>query len=372
MSKADAELVLHKYPAYTNWDADSQLKRSILRWRQELGLKQLVKTLRPSPAMLIHPSSKLLDHGAYFSSVGVKDPRKLIIARPEILKYSSSTLQAKVAALVSAGLPQEHVGALIERHPDLVTVSAGKVSAVLKLVEAVTGLAITSSAGLLFVLRGHRRMFAYNVAVHEESLAYLSGLGVSKAGKMKAFTSGVTCLSAAVLHERSSYLMNRFGWSQEDLHSKVSSAPSILQITSSRVETNLQNLQSLGFSQQAVIRMGTRQPTLLNANWTTKLRKDKWHFIANVMCMQHSDIDARFLESSLANKLVPRWDFLCLRAKQYTAMSSAQPPQLVMRHTYHSDSKFAEVFNVFDEKHGNMVYDECFREASWNRYRQLM
>ncbi len=78
------------------------------------------------------------------------------------------------------------------------------------------------------------------------------------------------------------------------------------------------------------------------------------------------------LEPSLADKLVPRWDFLCLLAKQHNASNVEQPATLLLRYTTGSDAKFAKEFSVFDEVHGDMMYDEHFRKARWNRYRQAM
>jgi len=146
--------------------------------------------------------------------------------------------------------------------------------------------------------------------------------------------TGMTGVSIAVLHEKSKYLSNKFGWSQKDLQSKVSSTPGILSITSSRLEANLQILQSLGFSEEVVAKMALQRPQLMNANWTTQLRRDKWHFLANVMHVDHSTIadQPNVLEPSLADKIVPRWDFLCLPvlAKRHNASNVEQPATLLL------------------------------------------
>jgi len=132
---------------------------------------------------LIYPPSRLHDYGSYMSSLGVQHTRQLIITRPTILTYSSMALQGKVSDLVS--FPQEHLGGLIERHPRLVTASTETVIGILMLIEEVTGLAMASSAGVAFVMRGNKRLFSNPLATHEESLAYLSGFGVTQSGRRK-------------------------------------------------------------------------------------------------------------------------------------------------------------------------------------------
>ena len=207
-----------------------------------------------------------------------------------MLACSLPALEANVSALVSAGFPREHLGALLKRHPNLVTASRELVAGIMKLVEDVTGLALTSFAGIQFILKANRHLFTNSLATHQDGLAYLDGLGVTQSGKTKAFKEGVTYLSVTVLHERSNYLTSRFGWSQEALQSKISSKPGIVGITSSRLQANLQTLQSLGFSEEVVAQMASQRPSLMNANWTTQLRRDKWHFIANLMHVDHSTI----------------------------------------------------------------------------------
>ncbi len=76
-SQADAKLLLQKYPAYKTWDAGSQLKAATLQWRQELGLKQLIKTLRSCPSLLIYRTSKLHDYSSYISSLVFSTPGSL-------------------------------------------------------------------------------------------------------------------------------------------------------------------------------------------------------------------------------------------------------------------------------------------------------
>ncbi len=284
------------------------------------------------------------------------------------MTQSFPALEAKASALVSAGFPREHLGALFKRHPRLVTSSREVVVGILKLVEDVTGLALTSSAGVQFILRAHSRLFTNSLATHQEGLAYLGSLGVTESGKMQALKIGVTGFSAATLHNRCTYLTSKFGWSQKDVRSRVSAKPNILSLTSSRIEANLHTLQSLGSSADAVTSMSSKCSSLLTANWTTQLRKDKWHFIANVMLVEHSALadHPHLLEASLA-KLVPRWDFLCLLTLKGNMLNNVQPASLVLLHDQKSDAKFASAFGA-SAVHDDLVYDECFRTASWNTY----
>ena len=68
------------------------------------------------------------------------------------------------------------------------------------------------------------------------------------------------------------------------------------------------------------------------------------------MHVDHSIIadQPNVLELSLADKLVPRWDFLCLLAQRQNASHSEQPARLVLRHNKASELKFAKEFNDFE------------------------
>ncbi len=113
--------------------------------------------------------------------------------------------------------------------------------------------------------------------------------------------------------------------------------------------------------------MAARRPFLLMANWGTKLRQDKWHFISTVVQLSHSAICANpgLLAASLRHKLVPRWQFLCDLASK--GVLTHDPVYFLgsSRHMNKSDHHFAR---QFDKPDLDLVYDEAYKEACWNKY----
>jgi len=179
---------------------------------------------------------------------------------------------------------------------------------------------------------------------------------------------GICGLPDSVLNARTQHWAFKLGWSQEVLARRINSAPGILCLTPQRVDANLDSLRVLGFSSEEVIGMATRRPSLLTANWGTKLRLDKWHFIFTVVQLSLSAICANpvVLEASLRNKLVPRWQFLCDLASK-GALTHHAPVYLLgcIEHVNQSDHQFAR---YFDKPDVDMVYNDAYKQACWEKY----
>ena len=172
-------------------------------------------------------------------------------------------------------------------------------------------------------------------------------------------------MKVADLQLKAELLAGKFGWSGEVFSSKLNNAH-LFALTMSWINKNLQTLEMLGFSAKDARDMGSRRPLLLTANWTTELHRDKWHFIANVMHLQHSAIvgTPTILEASLRRKLVPRWRFLCQLADA-GKLTRSDPASYVSPIADATDKAFAE---LFDSPGLNLYYNEAYMQASWNKY----
>ncbi len=164
-----------------------------------------------------------------------------------------------------------------------------------------------------FLSSASQILFGVKTSILEQSLAYLDGLGLSTSAKAKALRNGICARPVPVSEARAQHLACKLGWSQETLRVRVNSFPEMLSCTPQRIDANLDSLRLLGFSSDGVTAMASRRPSLVSANWGTKLRQDKWHFINTLVQLSPHAICAapQILEASLRNKLVPRWQFWC-------------------------------------------------------------
>lgn len=212
-----------------------------------------------------------------------------------------------------------------------------------------------------------RSMFGVKTSTLHKSIAYLDGLGLSTSGKAKALQCSVCSRPVPVLDARVQHLACKFGWAQETLPKRVNTMPGILSLTPDRIDANLDSLRVLGFSSEEVIGMAARRPSLLTANWGTKLRQDKWHFINTAVQLSPSAICAapEVLETSLRNKLVPRWQFLCDLASKGALTHNPAYLLACSQHVNESDHQFAR---QFDKPDLDLVYDDTYKEACWQKY----
>ncbi len=224
-----------------------------------------------------------------------------------------------------------------------------------------------------FLLGANKRLFGGSLSRHRSALAFFTDLGVSDRMQMQLVKTFCTATPVASLDSRCQYLAYKLGWRQTVLQSKVNSAPGILTLKSETIDANLQSLESLGFRSEDVIKMAAKRPMLLNANWTTKLRKEKWAFISTVMSVEHSTLVEcpYILQASLGKKLVPRWDFLC-RLQANNVLKHHNPVEWVPRIAGTSDMVFSALCLKASDCTGSerlpVAHDEEFKIASWARY----
>ncbi len=202
----------------------------------------------------------------------------------------------------------------------------------------------------------------------ESSLAYLDGLGLSTSAKAMALRNGTCSRPVPVLEARAQHLACKLGWSQEVLAMQINSTPALLCLTPQRLDANLDSLKVLGFSSEEVTDMAAKRPFLLMANWGTKLRQDKWHFINKVGQLSHSAIYANpgLLAASLRSKPVPRWQFLCDLASK-GVLTHDDPVYFLgsSTHMNKSDHHFAK---QFDKPDLQLLYDDAYKQRCWEKY----
>jgi len=279
-----------------------------------LGLQQMATTWQAVPGLLTHPTSKLHELCAWLTSLGMQDPKKYVLRSTSLLDSNLNTLQEKAAAIFAwAQIPDEDVAVILNHHPHVLSGALETTKCRIELVASVLDVPVNSPQVAKLLSSASHYMFGVKTSTLEQGIAYLNGLGLSTSGMAKALRCGICGVAVPLLEARVQHLACKFGWSQDTLQNRINAMPSILGLTSNRIDANLDSMMALGFSSDAVIDMAARKPFLLTANWRTKLRQDKWQFIKTALQLSPTAFCAppELLEASLRNKLVPRWQFLC-------------------------------------------------------------
>ncbi len=368
-SAALSKKLLDAHPTYVRWDLEAELRPAVAAWLHELGLQQMAMTWQAVPGLLIYPTSKLHELCAWLTSLGLQDPKKYVLKYTVLLQLNFDTLQEKVAAVFAwAQIPDKDVAVFLHHNAYVFGGTLEGTKYVLEFVASVLEVPVNSPQVVKFFPRSTRYMFGVQATFLEQGIAYLKGLGLSTSGQVKALRSGICGLPNSALEARAQHLACKLGWSHQTLAKRLNSLPVILSVTPQRIDANLDSLRVLGFSSEEVIGMAARRPSLLIANWGTKLRQDKWHFINTAVQLSPSAICAtpEVLEASLRNKLVPRWQFLCDLASK-GGLTHNDPIYFFGSGTHinESDHQFAR---QFDKPDVGLVYDDAYKHGCWDRY----
>ncbi len=366
-SAALSKQLLDAHPTYVRWDLEAELRPAVVAWQHELGLQQMATTWQAVPRLLIYPTSKLHELCAWLTSLGLQNPKKFVLRSTYLLVADLNTLQEKAAAIFAwAQIPDEDIAVIIHRHPCVLAGAPEATKSRIELVASVLEVPINSPQVAKLLSVASLYLLGVKTSALEQGLAYLDALGLSTSGKAKALRYGICGLPVPVLEARAQHLACKLGWSQESLQMKVNSLPSILALTPNRIDANLDSMMALGFSFDEATDMAARRAFLLTANWNTKLRRDKWHFIKTALQLSLSALCANpeVLEASLRNKLVPRWQFLCDLASK-TASTQADLAHVLIRNVVQSDQLFARQFNKPEVM---LVYDAAYKQACWDKY----
>ena len=368
-SAALSKQLLDAHPTSVRWDVEADLRPAVVAWQHELGLQQMATTWQAVPGLLSYPTSKLHELCAWLTSLGVQDPKEYVLRSTWLLTADINTLQEKAAAVFAwAQMPPADVAVFLHRHTRVLSRASETTKRRIELVASVLDLPVNSPQVAKLLSSASRNIFSVKTSTLEKSIAYLDGLGLSTSAKVKALHNGTYCWPVPVLEARAQRLACKLGWSQNILGEKINSLPVLLCYTPQRLDANLDSLKVLGFSSEEAIDMAARRPFLLTANWGTKLRQDKWHFISAVVMLSRSTICANpgLLGASLKNKLVPRWHFLCDLASK-GALTHNDPVYFLgsSTHMNQSDRHFAR---QFDKPQLKLVYGEAYKQTSWDRY----
>jgi len=156
------------------------------------------------------------------------------------------------------------------------------------------------------------RLWGASFAAQQGVHTYLQSLGGTKHSLIRAFRSGLFTIAASSLALRAEHLLLWLNLTKQRLHSIVCGHPTLLSRTPARIDANIVTLTQLGGSSTQAIDMVVSAPELLNANWTTVLRQEKWHYIFVTMHVPRDMIvrHPKILRASVKGILLPRWEFL--------------------------------------------------------------
>jgi len=365
LSEKATSSILKKHPAYLKWDVVQDLQPAIQQWHDQLE-QDVEKALRGDAHLLSYTAVRRQEHYAWLLSIGVQDPQKLIVKEPQILRYSLKAMQDKVDALVATGRSSQQVAALLERHPCIMLKKEEALQNQLLFVAHVLQVPVTSSEVLDFVLTvgTNSNFFACNVNTLREGLAFLKKTGVSKKGMANVLKYNVCSVPPGEMQLRCQHLTARLGLSNKSLTRILSNQPVVLKLQPARVDINLRRLEDLEFSASQVQSMATRQPSLLTANWDTAVQKEKWHVLTNIVHMPLERLvgNPTILLSAM-EKILPRWQFLCLANAGQLKNSSLI--DILCNSIAYPDKKFAEDLDCTGMP---LVYDESFKKACLASY----
>jgi len=198
-------------------------------------------------------------------------------------------------------------------------------------------------------------------AAQQGVYTYLQSLGGTKDFLIKAFRGGLFTIPSSSLALRAKHLLVRLSLTEQRLHRVVFCQPTLLSCTPARMDANIVSLTQLGFTSTQATDMVVTLPQLLNANWTTVLRQEKWHYISVTMRVPRGMIVQRpqFLMASVRGILLPRWEFL-----QRTASLRPTTHQELLNRMFRcisqSDMVFASRNNDTDH---DLVYNDDFKQA---------
>ncbi len=307
------------------------------------------------------------EHYACLLSIGILDPQKLIVRRPQILQYSLKAMQDRVAALVATRYSAQQVAGLLERHPGIMLKKEEAFQKKLLFVADVLEVPLALSEVLDFVMTvgAISNFFASNVNTQREGLAFLKKIGVSIKKMENVMQHNVCSMPPSEIKIRCQHLTARLGMSNQHLTRILGNQPEVLILQPARVDINLKRLEDLGYSASQVQSMATRQPSLLTANWDMALQQEKWHVLTNIVHMPLKRLvgNPRILLSAM-EKSLPRWQFLCLLASA-GQLKNSSPIETLCKSVRFPDTKFAE---VFDCEGVHLVYDISFKKACLASY----
>ncbi len=87
-------------------------------------------------------------------------------------------MQAKVMAIVAAGIPEDRIGAVVGRHPRILWSAIETSIGTLDFVAEVLEVPVSSSELTKFVLGAHNRLFTATWSTQQAGLACLTDLGL--------------------------------------------------------------------------------------------------------------------------------------------------------------------------------------------------
>ncbi len=159
---------------------------------------------------------------------------------------------------------------------------------------------------------------------------------------IRAFRVGLFTHDSSSLAFRAKHLVVRLNLTELRLHRVIFCQPTLLSCTPARTDANIVTLTQLGFTPTQATDIVVTLPQLLNANWTTALRQEKWHYISVTVRVPRDMIVQRpqFLMASVRGILLPRWEFL-QRIASFRPISHRELLVRMFRCISHSDTVFA-------------------------------
>ncbi|KAL0019718.1 hypothetical protein WJX77_004069 [Trebouxia sp. C0004] len=217
----------------------------------------MATTWQAVPGLLVYPTSKLHELCAWLTSLGVQDPKKLVLRSSFLLEGNLNILKGKAAA-VFAQMSCKDVAAILHHHPYVLNKAAEITKCRIELVASVLDVPVNSPQVAKFLASSSQYIFGFKTSALEQGIAYFDGLGLPTSGQVKALRIGICGLPDSVSIARTQHFAFKVGWSNEVLARRINSVPGILALTSRRIDANLDSLRVLGFSSEQVTDMAAR------------------------------------------------------------------------------------------------------------------
>ena len=363
LSKAEADKVLTGYPAYLNWSLKERFRPAVAQWRKELGVKDLTAALRGNHRLLSYHPSRLHAVSAWLTGLGIKDSHDFLAKNSMLLHYGLVALRDRAAALPDAGIPSHRIPAVMQKHPRILNMMPGSLQERLRFYADLLGCDFKSERVTEMLLRstGQSRLLTSSLTTQQDGVAFLKTLGLTSAGLIRSLECNVCTIAPDVLQSRAQNMIDRLEISNAVLSRMLSAEPNLLALQQDEIEANVRATEQLGFSPQELRSMLTNQPALAKIDWSSCENQAKWKYLTSEIgvttddCVQYP----RLLTSSLEDRLVPRWKFLC-ELGAIGSLSHSSPRESMCRTITLTDTNLGKRFNRPDKQ---FMYDQVFIDA---------
>jgi len=223
---------VNKYPT----SKISTISKSIL-YLKKLGVKNIGKVARKLPQILAYTTKSMQERADFLSKIGIKDLGKVIEKSPAILEYKTESMQERVNFLKELGV--KDIGKVVGRLPQILEY---KTESMQERVNYLKGLKVKNIGK---VIEKSPAVLEYKTESMQERVNFLKELGVKNIGKVIERLPQILEYSIESMQERADFL-SKIGI--KDLGKVVGKLPAVLELTTEGMQEKLDYFRKQEYS----------------------------------------------------------------------------------------------------------------------------